>query len=1117
MKKLLPFLTLIFSLCLVNAQILSEDFETTSAGGSWPNGWTTSDNSWTINDPSTGTPGYTGNTTIVEPSGTSAMSGNCTNVYAIVDSDGFGNTATQNTDLISPVMDLSTYNVISLDFNHSFRVYANPVANVEATTDGGATWTILHSYDGTISSYGAQTHDISALGGNAAVQIRFHYEGAWDYWWAIDDIVISGSSVSCVTPINLSATNVTSSSTDLTWAAGGTETEWNISYGLAGFTPGAGAQLNTTNTSYTLTGLAGYTNYDIYFQSVCNAATNDTSGWAGPVNIFTCPGSAPVLETFNSVTTMLTSATAPCWSQSTNDVFDWFSNSGGTTSSPTGPSDDVTGGGTYMYIETSTTCNCGPGDSAILISPSIDISSLSSSELSFYSHMFGASIGMLNVDVSGDGGSTFTNVMSKSGDQGDQWMQEVVQIPSTITSSVIVRFTATVGDDGSGVQYWGDIAIDDFEVRQASTCPQTSSGTVSNLLSTSADVSWTPGGSETSWNIEYGAAGFALGSGTNMNITTPNYSLTGLTPLTDYDFYIQAVCSATDQSYWVGPVIISTPFTPPGCGDSFGPYCYTGGSYTVFTSTVTTPGDFITINFTAGETETGYDYLQIYDGVGNNGNLLYDMDGDHTGVSVLSTTGTLTVYISGDASWSCDDGIGGPYVEIEANISCSTPSAIDMEGVAMTTSSSLILANGPFTISGDLKNMGTSTVTSMDVNYSIDGGAAVAESVSGLALGTGDTYSFNHGTTWNPSAGTYDIAVWATNINGSSDMNTANDMASGTVTVFANGDVKRPMMESFTSSTCGPCVAGNANVASVISAYSDDEYSLLKYQMSWPGAGDPYYTDEGGDRRTYYNVNAVPDFVLDGNVWQGNSSSLTNAQVDAVIANPAFVSLSSYHTIDGQTVDVTITVNPLGDFTNNLTMYSAIFEYSTFNNVGSNGETQFDKVMKKMIPSSSGMAISGLQDGVVLTENLSHTFQGSYNLPASAATPIDHATEHSVEDFSNLGVVTWIQDDATKEIIQSTVSSLSATNIEEKPMTNMMIFPNPAENLATVAIEGIMGENVTIELYNLLGELIISEIYTPQSDFDSHNLDITHLNNGMYNVILKVGESITSKKLQVLK
>jgi len=822
-----------------------------------------------------------------------------------------------------------------------------------------------------------------------------------------------------------------------------------------------------------------------------------------------------VLETFNSVTSTLTSATAPCWSQSTNDVFDWLSNTGGTASTPTGPSDDVTGGGTYMYIETSTPRV--PGDSAILISPAIDISSLSAAEISVYTHMFGASIGMLNIDVSGDGGSTFTNILSKSGDQGDQWVQEVIQIPSNITSSVIVRFTATVGDDGSGVQYWGDIAMDDFEVRQASTCPQTSFGTVSNLLSTSADVSWTPGGSETSWNIEYGTAGFTLGSGTNTNVTTPNYSLTGLTPSTDYDFYIQAVCSATDQSYWVGPVMISTPFTPPGCGDSFGPYCYTGGSYTVFTSTVTTPGDFISINFTAGETETGYDYLQIYDGVGPNGNLLYDMDGDHTGVSVLSTTGTLTVYISGDASWSCDDGIGGPYVEIEANISCLTPSAIDMEGVAMTTSPSLILANGPFTISGDLKNMGTSTVTSMDVNYSIDGGAAVTESVSGLSLSTGDVYSFNHGTAWNPAAGTYDIAVWATNINGSADMNTGNDMASGTVTVFANGDVKRPMLESFTSSTCGPCVAGNQNTSTVLAAYSDNQYSMLKYQMSWPGSGDPYYTLEGGDRRTYYNVNAVPDFVLDGNVWQGNSSSLTGSQIDAVIANPAFVSLSSYHVMDGQTIDFSVSINPLGDFTGPLTLYSAIFEYMTYNNVGSNGETQFSKVMKKMVPGSMGHSLGSLTNGQTVVENFSHTFQGTYTLPSDANNPIDHTTQHSVEDFSNLGVVTWIQDDATKEILQSTVSVESFTNIKEKPTANLMVFPNPTENVATVAFEGLNGSEIKIDLYNLLGELVFTGNHTSASNFDYYNIDVTTLNNGIYNLVLTVGESMTTKKLQILK
>ena len=767
-----------------------------------------------------------------------------------------------------------------------------------------------------------------------------------------------------------------------------------------------------------------------------------------------------------------------------------------------------------MYIETSVPRTVG--DSAILTSPDFDISSLTSAEVSFRSHMYGGSIGTLNVAISGDGGTTFNTVWSKSGDQGDQWVEEIIQLTG-LTNTAMVRFTATVGVDAGGtISYWSDIAIDHFEIRQSATCPQTSPLTASNVGSSTADISWTAGGTETSWNVEYGPAGFALGSGTNNNVTQTSYAMTGLTPSTDYDVYVQAVCSANDLSYWVGPLSISTTFVQPGCGDTFGPYCYDANAYTVFTATAT-PGDFITVDITAGETEVGYDNLEFYDGVGNTGNLLYSADGDHTGVSVLSTSGVITMYIDGDAIWNCVDGVGGPYVPIELTITCTTPSALDIAGRAMTTSPSLILANGPFIISGDLQNMGSNTVTSMDINYSVDGGATVTENVSGLSLATGDYYSFNHGTPWSPSAGTYNIDIWATNINGSADMDTSNDMASGSVTVFANGDIKRPMLESFTSSTCGPCVAGNQNTSAVLAAYSDDQYSMLKYQMSWPGSGDPYYTLEGGDRRTYYNVNAVPDFILDGNVWQGNSSSVTGSQIDAVMANPAFVSLSSYHVMDGQTIDFTVSINPLGDFAGPLTLYSAVFEYMTYNNVGSNGETQFSKVMKKMVPGSTGFSLGSLTDGQTVVENFSHTFQGAYTLPPDANAPIDHMTQHSVEDFSNLGVVTWIQDDATKEILQSTVSTLSSTNVEEVNATKLMLFPNPAENTATVAFEGLEGSDVKIDLYNLLGELVFTGNHTSASSFDYYNIDVTTLNNGIYNLVLTVGESMTTKKLQILK
>ena len=50
-----------------------------------------------------------------------------------------------------------------------------------------------------------------------------------------------------------------------------------------------------------------------------------------------------------------------------------------------------------------------------------------------------------------------------------------------------------------------------------------------------------------------------------------------------------------------------------------------------------------------------------------------------------------------------------------------------------------------------------------------------------------------------------------------------------------------------------------------------------------------------------------------------------------------------------------ITIDPIEDFnSNNLKLFVGIFEYTTYNNIATNGETEFLHVMKKMIPSSSG-------------------------------------------------------------------------------------------------------------------------------------------------------------------
>ena len=406
----------------------------------------------------------------------------------------------------------------------------------------------------------------------------------------------------------------------------------------------------------------------------------------------------------------------------------------------------------------------------------------------------------------------------------------------------------------------------------------------------------------------------------------------------------------------------------------------------------------------------------------------------------------------------------------------------------------------------------------MDINYSIDGGATVTMPVNNINFLTGDIYSFNHITTWNPpSSGTYNVEIWASNLNGSNDMDLTNDRVNTDIIVASALAQRRPIMESFTSSTCGPCVAGNSNVASVLSNYANDQYSILKYQMSWPGVGDPYYSDEGGDRRVYYSVNTVPNLVLDGNSWQGNSSSLTTQLVDDAIATPSFINLSSNYSIGGQTIDFTVDIDPLADFSN-LTLYAAIFEYITFNNFGTNGEIEFNYVMKKMVPGSSGFNITSLQEGNQVTENFSYTFQGNYILPPDANSPVNHTIQHTVEDFNNLGVIVWIQDDNSKEILQSTTASLVLdVNEDLTSLNKFMVFPNPSNEIATIAFMGIQGNDIDVKLVNLLGEVVLHESFTSSSTLDNFNIDVSSFSNGVYNVVITSNDKISTQQLQILR
>ncbi|MGB0715001.1 MAG: S8 family serine peptidase, partial [Phycisphaerae bacterium] len=145
------------------------------------------------------------------------------------------------------------------------------------------------------------------------------------------------------------------------------------------------------------------------------------------------------------------------WSNVSGDIFDWTRNSGGTLSNNTGPSGDhTTGSGFYMYTETSSPRQ--PGDTAILEGPCIDLTGATGADLDFWYHMYGSAIGTLNVEASTDC-SSWTNLWSLSGNQGNSWIQASIDLSSYAGSVVTVRY---VGIRGSS--WAGDISIDDIAV-----------------------------------------------------------------------------------------------------------------------------------------------------------------------------------------------------------------------------------------------------------------------------------------------------------------------------------------------------------------------------------------------------------------------------------------------------------------------------------------------------------------------------------------------------------------------------------------------------------------------------------------------------------------------------
>lgn len=437
--------------------------------------------------------------------------------------------------------------------------------------------------------------------------------------------------------------------------------------------------------------------------------------------------------------------------------------------------------------------------------------------------------------------------------------------------------------------------------------------------------------------------------------------------------------------------------------------------------------------------------------------------------------------------------------------------ALDLSVLKITTST--FVTQGSNDIKGTIFNFGTSTITSMTLNYTIDGGAVVSDAVTGISIAPFTSYSFTHSTPWvSTGTGAFTVACYATDINGSNDQNTANDASSKVVNVLTAIEQRTPLFEIFTSSTCPPCLPGNINFHNVVDTIPTSEYVYIKYQQDFPGTGDPYTTDESLNRRGFYSINSIPRQENDGG-WDGNANAFTYQLYQDARSVAAQYMIDATYSEDtiARTWSANVRYSPLFDAVGSV-LQVAIIEKITSLNVKTNGETEFYQVMKKMLPTEGGTVLATIPAGTWDSVSVAYTFNGNYRLPPNGQTNlINHAIEHSVEQFGDLAMIGWIEaSTGPKQVYQAAnFEKTSATGVFEMnaSINSINIFPSPASDFTQVDVSLNSTEQLTIQLMDANGKSLEVRNIKAEAGTTTVKFDVSKLSAGHYHVAVSDAKS----------
>ena len=499
---------------------------------------------------------------------------------------------------ILPGIDNSSLTISSLQvsfFAKASAANANATLEVGVMTDfmDATTFTPVASLNLT-TSYPTHAYQIPLspyTGDGTYVAFRNVVNGSASNYFYIDDVTLEEAS-SCTSPMNLTVVSASTNSVTLSWTS--TASVFNLYYRESSETAWQSDNniVLDDNGEYSLSGFDEATQYDWYVEAICDADSVMASEMAHFTTTMS-PVGLPYAADFTDSTDTWILNNGSCtnyWARGTlngtgalfvtqNGTSAGYSTSStsvvsaeklftvGTDSTITIQFDVQVGGESswdYMKLFLAPATQNFPASTSAPSSSDYGYNSYSQYAYDFYSNNYGSQ-------------SSYHYIMNLT---GGNTVHVIAVMPNPNTNpdaDATAKLVFAWKNDGTSGTQPGAI-ITNVQLG-AITCPTPTNLTVSNVTTTSADLSWTENGDATTWNIK-------VNDGTTENIvavTTNPYTLTNLNPSSSYTVTVQASCTASDQSMWS----LTMPFHT-ACDAISAPYTEDFNSYST-TATSTTP------------------------------------------------------------------------------------------------------------------------------------------------------------------------------------------------------------------------------------------------------------------------------------------------------------------------------------------------------------------------------------------------------------------------------------------------------------------------------------------------------------------------------------------------